>query len=276
MNKRNLIIIVGIAVFFVIAVIIAVVNKPSFKTEVIAENLKDLELSATDLIKTAESFAEKQELDSAKKLYVKFINEFPNDSRILAVTNKLEDLNIKTLFSPIVNEDSFLYEVQPKDTLIKIAKENSTTVALIKRSNNLKDDMIRPGMRLKISKSKFEVFIDKSQNVLTLRSDGEIIKNYRVSTGEFNSTPVGTFKIVNKIVEPVWFKQGVAVPPQSPDNILGSRWIGFDLESYGIHGTTEPETIGQQVTQGCVRMRNQDVEELFDILPVGTEVVIVD
>jgi len=52
--------------------------------------------------------------------------------------------------------------------------------------------------------------------------------------------------------------------------------MGFDLESYGIHGTNKPEELGLQITLGCVRMRNGDVEEVFDIVPTGTEVLIVD
>jgi lipoprotein-anchoring transpeptidase ErfK/SrfK len=87
---------------------------------------------------------------------------------------------------------------------------------------------------------------------------------------------VGNFKIVNKLINPPWFKAGAVVPPESPDNILGSRWMGFNLTGYGIHGTTEEETIGRQITQGCVRMTNSEVEELFAIVPTGTEVTIVD
>jgi lipoprotein-anchoring transpeptidase ErfK/SrfK len=66
------------------------------------------------------------------------------------------------------------------------------------------------------------------------------------------------------------------VPADSPKNILGSRWLGLSEKSYGIHGTTEPQSIGRQVTSGCVRMRNSDVEELYQIVPEGTEVVIID
>jgi len=66
------------------------------------------------------------------------------------------------------------------------------------------------------------------------------------------------------------------VPPESPQNVLGTRWLGFDLQGYGIHGTVEPETIGQQVTAGCVRMVNEQVEELYTIVPIGTKVKIVD
>lgn len=118
--------------------------------------------------------------------------------------------------------------------------------------------------------------VDKSQNSLMLKSDEEIIKTYIVSTGLNNSTPVGTFKIVNKLANPTWFKAGMVVPSGSADNVLGTRWMGFDLPGYGIHGTVEPQNLGKQVTQGCVRMANSDVEELFTIVPQDTEVTIVD
>ncbi|MCU0666368.1 MAG: L,D-transpeptidase [Candidatus Omnitrophica bacterium] len=104
----------------------------------------------------------------------------------------------------------------------------------------------------------------------------EVVKTYTVSTGANNCTPVGTFKIVNKIVDPTWYKAGAVVASGAPENILGTRWMGLDLKSYGIHGTTEPKNLGKQVTAGCVRMANPEVEELYTIVPVGTEVTIVD
>ena len=52
--------------------------------------------------------------------------------------------------------------------------------------------------------------------------------------------------------------------------------MGIDKKGYGIHGTIDPNAIGQQITAGCVRMTNADVEELFSIVPTGTDVTIVD
>ncbi|MCX5681116.1 MAG: L,D-transpeptidase family protein, partial [Candidatus Omnitrophica bacterium] len=169
--------------------------------------------------------------------------------------------------------------VQYGDSLTKIAKKNNTTVSLIKKSNGLTRDTIRAGQHLRLWKGSFSVYVDKSQNTLMLKSDKDIVKVYSVSTGKNNSTPVGTFTIVNKTVNPVWFKGGgQVIPPESPENILGTRWMGFNdpYGAYGIHGTTEPQNIGKQVTAGCVRMRNNDVEELYDLLPEETQVVIVD
>ena len=185
-------------------------------------------------------------------------------------------MNIKIIFSSLQTPQTKMYEIKPGDSLDKIARAFNTTSELIKKSNNLTSGRIIPGQKLRIWAEKFSIFVDKSQNILVLKSGDEIIKTYRVSTGKNNCTPVGNFKITSKLPNPVWFKAGAVVPPESPENVLGSRWLGFDLPSYGIHGTIEPETIGKQITEGCVRMTNQEVEELFALVPMGTEVTIVD
>ena len=136
--------------------------------------------------------------------------------------------------------------------------------------------MIQVGQKIRVWTSKFNIFVDKSQNKLILKDGDVVLKVYDVSTGANNSTPIGKFKITSKLVDPVWFNRGVVVPPESPANVLGSRWMGFDIPGYGIHGTVEPQNVGQQVTAGCVRMRNEEVQELYSIVPLGTEVVIVD
>jgi lipoprotein-anchoring transpeptidase ErfK/SrfK len=66
------------------------------------------------------------------------------------------------------------------------------------------------------------------------------------------------------------------VMPDSEEYELGARWIPISLKGYGIHGTNDESSIGGQTTAGCVRMYNNDVIELYDIIPVGTEVEIID
>ena len=102
------------------------------------------------------------------------------------------------------------------------------------------------------------------------------MKKYSVATGKKNCTPVGEFKITDKLVHPTWFKTGAILPPGSPENALGTRWMGFDKPSYGIHGTIEPKSIGTQASEGCIRMLNEEVEELYSMVPVGTKVIIQD
>jgi len=224
----------------------------------------------------ARSLEGKNNLLEAKNAYQKLINDFPESKDVLNWQKKVDDLNIRLLFSPTITPKSTSYEIKPGDTLNKIAKQFKTTADLISKSNNISGSTIVPGRKIKVWNAPFSIFVDKSQNVLTLKSDDEIIKTYVVSTGKNNSTPVGTFKITTKLPNPTWFKAGAVVPSGSPENVLGTRWMGFNLASYGIHGTTAPEFLGQQVTEGCVRMSNAEVEELYIIIPLGTEVTIVD
>ena len=134
-----------------------------------------------------------------------------------------------------------------------------------------------PGKFLKVNRTKFDILVDKSENILELRkSNGEGVKTYTVSTGENLTTPVGTFKIEEKLISPTWYKVGAVVQPGAPEYELGSRWMGISAEGYGIHGTRDESSIGKHITKGCVRMRNKDIEELYAIVPGGTEVTIIE
>lgn len=222
--------------------------------------------------------AQGSDLLTAKASYQKIINEHNDYDKIADVQQKLGDINVAIIFSKIATPQTTVYEVIVGDSLGKIAKKYGTTTALIKRSNNLKSDVIRVGQKLRIWTAPFTAEIDKSQNILVLKTGDEILKTYRVATGRNNITPVGVFTIDNKIEKPVWFKSGAQpIPSESPENELGSRWMGFGEDPhYGLHGTIHPEAIGQQATAGCVRLNNKDVEELFDIIPRGTKVTIQD
>ena len=228
------------------------------------------------LLKLGEVYEAQQQLVEARAMYRMLLDRFPDSPLLARTQERLGNVNVSLLFSPVVTELDAVHVVKSGDTLGKIAADHHTTVQLVRRANGLKGDLIRPDQKLKIPKGTFSIVVDKSQNQLLLTEDDQFIKLYPVATGKEDSTPEGTFKIVNRIPDPVWYKQGATVPPDSPENILGTRWLGIDKQGYGIHGSVDPSSIGQAVTAGCVRMTNGDVEELFDIVPVGTEVTIVD
>lgn len=272
--KRKLII--GGTVLIGIIVVALLFIPKSGRAPVIGEPYQKVPGSVKLLHGEAQEFEREGDLVSAKKAYKKLLMEYPQSNLAEIARSKTDELNIKILFSPIPTEDSIFYEVKPGDTLIKIAKEHGTTVELIMKSNNLIHTLIKPMMKLKVSTAKYSILVDKSQNILMLKSNEEVLKTYTVSTGTDNSTPSGTYKVINKLTNPTWYKAGAIVPPGSPENILGSRWLGINLSSYGIHGTTDETSIGKHITEGCVRMKNSDVEELYTIVPVGTEVTIID
>jgi len=232
--------------------------------------------SESSLVVEARTLETKNKLQEAKNIYQRLINEFSNAEDVMNWQKKIEEINMRLLFSPVATSGSLFYEIKPGDTLVKIAKEFKTTADLIMRSNHMENDKLIVGRKIKVWTVPFTILVDKSQNTLLLKTNEEVLKTYIVSTGLNNSTPVGNFRITNKLLNPTWFKAGIVVPAGSPENILGTRWLGFDLPGYGIHGTTDPGSLGKQVTQGCVRMLNAEVEELYTIVPVGTEVTIVD
>ena len=188
----------------------------------------------------------------------------------------VETAAFKQMLNPAPDTHSLMVEVKPGDNLTRLSKKNHVTAEMIRRVNRLSDDKIRPAMKLKIPTYKFSAVVDKSLNTLTLKGDEEVLKTYVVATGKDNSTPVGVFKVTDKLVNPTWYKDRAVVPNDSPENELGSRWMGISAKGYGIHGTIHPETLGSQVTAGCVRMKNEDVQELYSYLVPGSEVTVVD
>ncbi|MBU4252145.1 MAG: L,D-transpeptidase family protein [Candidatus Omnitrophica bacterium] len=270
MNKKLLIIIIAVLAIAGIFVIL--------RSKKIDNRVQSAKPSSSKhgLFNQARQLEVKGQLLEAKLLYQKLVNDFPESPEVMNWQKKTEDLNIKLLFSPALTPKSIIYQIRPGDTLNKIAREHKTTTELIMKSNNINDALIVPGRKIKVWNAPFNILVDKSQNILMLKDNEEIIKTYTVSTGKNSCTPVGKFKIVNKLPNPTWFKSGAIVPPQSAENVLGTRWMGFDLAGYGIHGTIEPKDLGKQVTQGCVRLSNADVEEIYSIIPVGTEVTIIE
>ncbi len=212
----------------------------------------------------------------AKPLYQQVLQQAPPAEVAATVQKGLSEVNIKLIFSSVLVPNSETYIIVKGNTLSKIAKKYRTTVELLKASNGLTSDRIRVGQRLKVSKAKFSVVVDKSQNTLILKDGEEVLKVYRCATGMEGITPVGNFKIANRIVDPPWYSPNGLIPPGDPRNQLGSRWLGFDIQGYGIHGTTDPDSIGKPVTHGCIRLTNGDVEELFIMLPEGAPVSIVE
>jgi lipoprotein-anchoring transpeptidase ErfK/SrfK len=234
--------------------------------------------AAAALLNLGDAYLKKAMLLEAREAFQRVIDEHSDSPFVKQAQQRLGDANISLLFSPIITESSTTYTVKQGDTLDQIANKFNTTVDLISKCNSVKSTTLRPGMQLKIPVIDFSVIVDKAQNTLILKADEGVVKVYQVSTGKDTSiTPSGTFKVVNRIKNPTWYAPGGRViPAGNPENILGSRWLGLDKPGYGIHGTTEPSSIGRSVTAGCVRMLNEDVNELFVILPVGTEVTILD
>ncbi|WP_236838709.1 L,D-transpeptidase [Caldalkalibacillus salinus] len=122
--------------------------------------------------------------------------------------------------------------------------------------------------------------IDLATNKLKVFLNTHEVFSYSVATGRNKTkTPLGEFKIVTKVKEPWYLPKQIA--GGDPKNPLGTRWIGLSVPytngyKYGIHGTNKPQSIGHYVTDGCIRLQNENVEWLYDQLQKGTPVIITD
>ncbi len=107
---------------------------------------------------------------------------------------------------------------------------------------------------------------------LALLEDGHVVKIYSVAVGAVATpSPSGSYTVVRRVANPTWYGQGKVVPPGKA-NPVGTRWIGLSIKGYGIHGTSNPRSIGKRASHGCIRLRNSDVEELLGLVAVGDAV----
>lgn len=193
------------------------------------------------------------------------------------IKKMLDELNEVLVFSTTPSPDAVFYEVKPGDSLVKIANKFDTSYEFIMRINKKPRTLIKIGERLKILKGGISLLVDKSDYTLTILLDGHFIKQYPIGIGKSNKTPVGVFAVDNKLINPTWYSPEGVYKYGHPKNVLGTRWIGFEdkdgLYGYGIHGTTEPDSIGKDMSNGCIRLKNENVEELFDFVKEKTRVV---
>jgi lipoprotein-anchoring transpeptidase ErfK/SrfK len=110
---------------------------------------------------------------------------------------------------------------------------------------------------------------------LAVVENDEVVSIYPVAVGAPESpSPTGTFAVVTRVANPTYYKPGTVVAP-GPANPIGTRWIGLNLKGYGIHGTDRPRSIGYAKSHGCIRLRNRDVERLFEQVRAGDVVELI-
>lgn len=108
-----------------------------------------------------------------------------------------------------------------------------------------------------------EIVINLWKRTLELREDGKVIKHYRIGVGTRDTpSPMGVFTVIDKA--------------RNWGNGFGTRWMQLSVPwgSFGIHGTDKPFSIGGYVSEGCIRMHNREVEELYELVSMGTKVTI--
>ncbi len=198
------------------------------------------------------------------------------------IIERLDRINDYLIFNPRTEFGAAVaITVEPGDTISHIAERHGSTAGIIMRINKLSSTVIHPGKRLKIVGGKLHILVDKRYLRLTLTLDGKLLRDWPVGIGRSDETPAGTFSIGSQVENPDWYRRGKPkVPFGDPRNILGTRWLGFRQSGagmgIGIHGSKDGEGVGKRQSAGCIRMHNDDVNELYDYVPRGTRVTIIE
>lgn len=179
-------------------------------------------------------------------------------------------------------------DVQGGDSLISVRKrflaerpEAVMCTGLIERANDVRG-YLQPGQKLRVPTDPARMYVDLEARWALYFLGDEVAGSWPVCIGRpGEETPPGDYRVKNKIENPPWMKVGQeAIPYGDPRNPLGTRWIGWEQDgrqtSYGFHGTTDPSSIGTAGSDGCVRLRNEDVEVLFKVLPEGAQIRVVE
>jgi hypothetical protein len=204
--------------------------------------------------------------------------------------DELTEINNHLVFGRVVERGDPIaeeYRVQAGDSLSRIAsrRELATHWKLIQRVNGLSDPTkIRLDQTLKLVRGPFHAVVDKSDFRMDVwhgppsdPSRWVYVRSFDVGLGEGDGTPVGSFVVsANKLENPGWVNPRDSrerYEPNDPRNPIGEFWLGLDgvgasegVAGYGIHGTIDPGSIGENKSMGCVRLRDEDIAMVYELL----------
>lgn len=206
-----------------------------------------------------------------------------------AVRQALRRIADETVFSGRANASDPLldvYVVKSGDNPNAIAARYKLPGEGVMLLNNIRDpSKLRLDQKLVVPREAFHARISKSKLRLDLYLGDTYVRSYPVGLGGA-ATPEGGWRVKNRLANPTYYPPASAsekriIPPHDPRNPLGERWIGLEgasgqavgSDGYGIHGTSDPDSIGKNVSLGCVRMHNADVRFVYALLSPGDSTV---
>jgi len=201
----------------------------------------------------------------------------------------LNELGDRMIFSPVRTPGDPLvavYTVKAGDTVGKIAAAHNISEELLAQINQLRNkNFVRLNQTLKVVHGPFHAVVDKSQHEMYITLGNVYVRDFRVALGMNGGTPTGKWVVANHLTNPSWVdpRTGKRWHADDPQNPIGEYWIGLQgIEGeakgqigFGIHGTIDEASIGQDVSMGCVRLAARDIEMVYKLLVPGKSTVVV-
>jgi hypothetical protein len=178
------------------------------------------------------------------------------------------------------------YVTQPGDTIDTVAQKYNLPWQLLANINGLmppgalyddtatKNQPLPVGKQLKVLQGPFDAVIHLDKRELTLMVQKRYAARFRIGVGRDQPKLEGEYTVRNKTLNPSYYgPDGVNIGPADPKNPLGPAWIGL-TDRIGIHGTADPQSIGRDNNRGTISVSDQDLQNLYGILSVGSRVTI--
>ena len=209
---------------------------------------------------------------------------------LVFIKTKLAELSDKWLFSKLVYPEDKLtasYKVASGEMLSSIGKKHNVPYEILLQINNMaKPEALQSGVAIKVINGPFHARVYRSTFTLDLYLQNTYVKSFQVGLGKQGmETPTGRWRAKEggKLIQPIWTDPvtGKTYHPEDQDYPLGSRWIALEgiegaavgKKGFAIHGTKNPELIGTQSSQGCIRLHNGDVVLVYNLMTPGQSLV---
>ncbi len=167
------------------------------------------------------------------------------------------------------------YVVQAGETLPQIAERYNVPAELLAKINRIADPMrLQPGQELKVVRGPFRAVVHLEKYEMVMWLQDLYAGRFPIGVGTDQADLTGNFEVQEKNREPTYYSPtSRAFDPNDPLNPLGKRRIGLGGPA-AIHGTNDEGSLGQTGGPGAVRLGERDADDVFDILSLGSRVVI--
>jgi lipoprotein-anchoring transpeptidase ErfK/SrfK len=255
-------------------------------------------IAANKTLAAAKALADADKLLEARDAYnAALVSGKLRPDEVRATKFEISTLNETVVFKPNrfdADQWGGSFTVPSGGVLAKIAKRFDVTPELLLRINGMADARrLQAGKSIKIVKGPLHAVVDKSDFTLDVYfgapggPNSTYVTTFRVGLGKDSSTPTGKWIIKpgGKVKNPVYYSprgEGV-IAADDPKNPLGEYWLALEgtegdalnKQSYGIHGTIDPDSIGTMASMGCIRLKNEDIERVYELLIDGKSTVAV-
>jgi len=243
--------------------------------------------NSEEVLKEATQLIHQGKMVEARKCLNDYINENLKNEVSEAVISKALELGKETILGRKVFPDDPLCEshkVDVGDTFVRFAKRGKVPYQFLCKINQIDDPRrLIEGQRIKLVKGPIVLKVRMHELTMYVFLQDTLIARYDVGLGKNGKTPMGKWIVNDRIRKPVYTDPdtGKTYGPNDPDNPTGGFWVRLEgvegdtvgKTGFGIHGTDEPDSIKKFMSKGCVRMRNHEMAQVFDLItPGATEV----